>query len=111
MEFTFTPVRTGILVVLLAAFWLLGGFELPGDGFAYLRRAWLYSVLLFCLGGVSATIVDHWVGNLDRSNLRWLYVVLGVLCMGGAFMYQHVLKSRMKIDAEAVVSPHASTLI
>jgi hypothetical protein len=102
MEFTFTPVRTGILAILLVAFWLLGGFEFPGAGFAYLRRAWLYSVLLFGLGSVCATIVDHWVGNLDRSNLRWLYVVMGVLCMGGAFMYQHVLNSRMKIDAEAI---------
>ena len=45
---------------------------------------------------------------MDRSNLRWLYVFLGVLCMGGAFMYQHVLKSRMKIDAAAVVLPEES---
>jgi hypothetical protein len=101
MEFTFTPVRIGILAILLAAFWLADGFELPGAGFAYLRRAWLYSMLLFVLGSVCATIVDHWVGNLDRSNLRCLYVVMGVLCMGGAFMYQHVLKSRMKIGSTA----------
>ena len=59
-------------VILLVAFWLLGGFEFPGPGFAYLRRAWFYSVLMFGLGSVCATIVDHWVGNLDRSNLRWL---------------------------------------
>jgi len=103
MEFTFTPVRVGILLVLLVGFWLLGGFEFPGDGFANLRRAWLYSILMFGLGAVCATIVDHWVGNLDRSNLRWLYVLLGVLCMGGAFMYQHVLKSRMEMEAAVVV--------
>lgn len=100
MEFTFTPVRIGILVILLAAFWLLGGFEFPGGGFANLRKAWFYSILMFGLGSVCATIVDHWVGNLDRSNLRWLYVVMGVLCMGGGFMYQHVLKSRMKMELE-----------
>lgn len=109
MEFTFTPFRVGILLVLLAGFWLLGRFQFPGDGFAYLRRrAWFYSILLFGLGSVCTTIVDHWVGNLDRSNLRWLYVFLGVLCMGGAFMYQHVLRSRMKIDAAAVVLPEES---
>jgi hypothetical protein len=34
MEFTFTPVRVGILVILQVAFWLLGGFEFPGDDFA-----------------------------------------------------------------------------
>jgi hypothetical protein len=27
------------------------------------------------------------------SSLRWLYIVLGVLCMGGGLMNQHVLKS------------------
>ncbi|MCW1923626.1 hypothetical protein OKA05_13760 [Luteolibacter arcticus] len=102
MEFTFTPVRIGILVALLAGFWLLGGFNIPGDGFGYLRKPWLYSILLFGLGSVCATIVDHWVGNLDRSNLRWLYVVMGVLGMGGAFMYQHVLKSRMKMELESL---------
>ena len=103
MEFTFTPIRAGILAVLLVAFWLLGGFEIPGDGFGPLRKPWLYSILMFGLGAVCATIVDHWVGNLDRSNLRWLYVFLGLLCMGGAFMYQHVLKSRMEIEAAAVM--------
>ncbi len=107
MEFTFTPIRAGILAALLAGFWLLGSFEFPGAGFFQLRRAWMYSVLLFVLGGVSATVVDHWVGNLDRSNLRWLYVALGVLCMGGALGYQHVLKSRMEIEAAALSSPGA----
>lgn len=102
MEFTFTPIRAGILVVLLAAFWLLGGFEFPRGDFSYLQRAWTCSVLMLVSGSVCATIVDHWVGNLDRSNLRWLYVVLGVLLIGGGFMYQNVLKSRMKIDAEAL---------
>jgi hypothetical protein len=105
MEFTFTPIRAGILVVLLAAFWLLGGFEFPTGDFSYLQRAWFYSVLMFVLGSVCATIVDHWIGNLDRSNLRWLYVLLGVLCIGGSFMYQHVLKSRMEIDAKTLAVP------
>lgn len=101
MEFTFTPVRAGILVVLLGAFWLLGGFEFPDGGGSQLRKAWTYSMLMFVLGSISATVVDHWVGNLDRTNLRWLYVLLGVLCIGGSFMYQHVLKTRAEIEAKA----------
>ena len=99
MEFTFTPVRVIILVVLLVGFGLLGGFEFPDAPFLQLRKAWNYSVLLFGLGAVLATIVDHWVGNLDRSNLRWLYLVLGVICMGGGLMYQHVLRSRIEIES------------
>ncbi len=108
MEFTFTPLRIAILAGLLAGFWLLGGFEFPGTGHRHLTRAWLYAVLLFSLGAVSMTVVDHWVGNLDRSNLRWLYVALGILCMGGGLMYQHVLKERIKIDKE---SPYLAALL
>jgi peptidoglycan/LPS O-acetylase OafA/YrhL len=105
MEFTFTPLRAGILLVLLAGFWVLGGFDFPDEGSRRITRAWLYTVLMFGLGAVSATVVDHWIGNLDRSNLRWLYIVLGVLCMGGGLMYQHVLKERMKMETAARVLP------
>ncbi|MEK7950914.1 hypothetical protein [Luteolibacter soli] len=108
MEFAFTSIRVGILVVLLAAFWLLGGFNFPVGDFSYLQKAWTYSVVMLVSGSVCATIVDHWVGNLDRSNLRWLYVVLGVLLIGGGFMYQHVLKERMQIDAKALAVPEES---
>ncbi|MCW1887106.1 hypothetical protein OKA04_20375 [Luteolibacter flavescens] len=103
MEFTFTPVRVGILVALLAGFWFLGGYDFPVGEFAGLRRAWFYSVLMFVLGSVSATIVDHWVGNIDRSNLRFLYIVLGVLCIGGSFMYQNVLNERMKMGGKETI--------
>jgi hypothetical protein len=101
MEFTFTPLRIGILVALLGAFALFGGFDFPDQAHYRMTRAWGISVLFFSLGAVCISIVDHWVGNLDRSNLRWLYIVLGVLCMGGGLMNQHVLKERMKITGEA----------
>jgi hypothetical protein len=97
MELRFTPLRVAILMLLLLGFGLLGVFGFPPSSHSYLTRAWLFSVVLFGFGGVSATLVDHWVGNLDRSNLRGLYIVLGALCMCGALVYQHVLKSRMEI--------------
>lgn len=98
MDFTFTPLRTSILVVLLAAFCFLDGFEFVTGAGRYIGRAWLYSVALFVIGAVMVSIVDHWVGNLDRSNLRWLYVFMGLLAMGGGLMYQHVLRERVKIE-------------
>ncbi len=101
MEFTFTPLRIGILVALLGAFALFGGFDFPDQAYYRMTRAWGISVLFFSLGAVCVTIVDHWVGNLDRSNLRWLYILLGALCMGGGLTNQHVLKERMKITGEA----------
>jgi hypothetical protein len=109
VEFKFTPFRAISFILLLIVFGLLGGFQLPPSSHHYLVRPWLYSVALFGFGAVSTTLVDHWVGNLDRSNLRGLYIVLGALCMLGAFAYQHVLKSRMEIthlrmEAEISVS-------
>ena len=97
MEFQFTPVRTAILVVLLAAFGLLGGFEHVAEG-GRIGRAWFCAVAMFIGGSVMVSVVDHWVGNLDRSNIRWLYIVMGVLLIGGSFMYQHVLRERVKIE-------------
>lgn len=98
MELTFTPVRIAILVVLLGAFGLAGGFDLIPGAERYIGRAWIYSILLFLTGAVMVSIVDHWVGNLDRSNFRWLYVVIGVLAMSGSAMYLHILRERVKIE-------------
>jgi hypothetical protein len=98
MEFTFTPLRTVILIVLLAGFWLAGGFELPEVAGRQANRIWLCSVIFFVIGALMVSVVDHWVGNLDRSNLRWLYVVMGVLAMAGSVMYQHVADERAKIE-------------
>lgn len=101
MELTFTPLRTFILVALLAAFWFAGGFDLVPHAERYIGRAWVYSILMFLIGAIMVSIVDHWVGNLDRSNLRWLYVAMGVLAMGGSAMYQHILRERVKIELGA----------
>lgn len=98
MEFTFTPLRIAILAALLAAFTFSGGFGLPQTAAARIMRIWIGSNIMFVTGAVLVSIVDHWVGNLDRSNLRWLYVVMGVLAMGGSMMYQHVVKERVKIE-------------
>lgn len=93
MEFTFTPVRVAVLVLLIAGFWFAGGFHVPSGG----GREWIYMIALYLLGAVSTTVVDHWVGNLDRSNLRFMYIVLGILACGGGLMYLHILKERQAI--------------
>lgn len=98
MELNFSLPRLAILIVCLAAFWLLGGFDLPGlaeAGYhspARVTRAWFYCVLMFLGGAVSVSVVDHHVGNLDRSNLRVLYIILGTLLMGGSYLWLRVLR-------------------
>ena len=83
MEFKFTRPRVLFLIVFLAIFYAIGGFEMPeyakqGNQSA---KAWLGSVLLFCGGAVCTTIVDHFAGNIERTNLRAVYVIIGVILM------------------------------
>jgi len=106
MEFNVTPLRILICVTLLVGFWLLGGFTMPeipdqifGDP-AHLVEAWLKCMTLFCAGAVSATMLDHYVGTIDRTNLRYLYVLLGVAMMTVSFFWMRSLQ-----DQFALVTP------
>lgn len=93
MEFHFTPLRTGLLVALLAAFALLGGFTPPSVHFGVevpglqINRSWPACVVMFVAGAGMTTIVDHWVGLMPPSNLRLLYVVVGILLMAVAILW------------------------
>jgi len=98
MELNFSLSRLALLIACVAAFWMLGGFDLPGvaetghDIPQRVTRAWFYCILMFIGGAVSVSVVDHHVGNLDRSNLRFLYVILGVLLMSGSYLWLRVLR-------------------
>jgi len=80
-------------------FALLGGFTIPDGMPARLMRTWAMSVLLFTASAISATVVDHWIGNLDRSNLRWFYIIIGAAGMAGAAMLQHVVHGQVAVEA------------
>lgn len=93
MELNFTPWRVAILVVLMTGFALLGGFEIPEGLPRRALRAWALTILGFTASAISATVVDHWIGNLDRSNLRWFYIVVGISGMAAAVAFRHALNS------------------
>jgi len=99
MELNFNPIRVAILVFLIVGFALYGGFTIPDGMPARLMRTWAISVLLFAASAISATVVDHWIGNLDRSNLRWFYIVIGVAGMAGSAMLQHVVHEQVPVKA------------
>lgn len=99
MELNFNPIRVAILVVLILGFALLGGFSIPEGMPGRLMRTWSLSVLLFTASAISATVVDHWLGNLDRSNLRWFYILVGVAGMAGSAMLQHVVNEQVPVAA------------
>ncbi len=102
MEFSFTPKRLLVMAALLGIFALLGGFSNP----AYLAeeysnrmtKAWIYVMILFVGGAASASLIDHWVGLIDRSNIRWAYVVLGVIMMASALVWLHVLRASAEVS-------------
>lgn len=101
MELNFTLRRVLIFLGLLGIFALLGGFSNPAlpDAFQDPRRvtkAWIYCMILFGVGAGSATLVDHLVGLIDRANIRWLYVILGVLLMGSSLVWLSVLRSSLE---------------
>jgi hypothetical protein len=93
MEFNFSPLRIGILLVCLLGFALYGGFsppQLAETSILSPRRigkAWMYCVILFVTGAVSVSVVDHFVGTLDRSNLRIIYIAVGLALMIGAVVW------------------------
>ncbi len=96
MEINVTPIRGGILALLLVAFYLTGGFEMP-DQAVELRgrrfaKAWYLCIVIFALGAVKVSIMDHWVGNVERSNIRICYIVLGVILMLVALVWQSMLR-------------------
>ncbi len=98
MEFTFTPIRIGIFVSLLIAFWFLGGFTPPaslndGDfsGARHLGKSWGYCMILFVTGAISSTLVEHRAGNIDPTSLRAIYIVIGLICMAAALAWNQAL--------------------
>jgi hypothetical protein len=99
MEFNFSLPRLLILAACIVAFWLLDGFTVPEvrrdetvDPHRF-RKAWTYCVLLFAIGAVSASVVDHYVGNIDRSNIRLLYIVIGIGLMVGSWFWLRNLRT------------------
>jgi peptidoglycan/LPS O-acetylase OafA/YrhL len=53
-----------------------------------------HPALFFLAGAVMATLVDLWVGNVDRANWRFVLIVTGVCIMGGAVLAVNSWKRR-----------------
>lgn len=116
MEFNFSPYRLAVLFVLILLFWLFGGFSIPAvaaGGYAdshRIAKAWGYCVVMFVAGAGSVSIVDHYVGNIDRSSIRGLYIVLGVLLMVGSGIWIWVLRQSVEKTGENSEARHPVSL-
>jgi|JI9StandDraft_2_1071091.scaffolds.fasta_scaffold94776_2 hypothetical protein len=97
MSWNLSPYRIGLFVCLLGAYWLIGGFEMPVvDANSHydsgrVAKAW-WSCVLLALGGAGCiSLVDHFTGNLTRSNIRILYILLGLMLMGCGYLWSRML--------------------
>lgn len=101
MELNFSLTRLSIFAGCIAVFWWLGGFALPvmdADGYHdthRVARAWQYCVVLFLTGAVNVSVIDHWVGTMDRSNIRLLYILLGAGMMIGSYLWLDGLRQSL----------------
>lgn len=103
MEWNFSALRLLVLCALIGVYWLLGGFslpELPREVFGNPRRlgtARFQCTLLFCAGGAIATLIDHHIGNIDRTNLRPFYILLGLAMMVIGWLWLRGLQSQFDL--------------
>jgi hypothetical protein len=98
MSYNFTLARLALFAVCVIVFFLLGGFARPDlSEYSYLdparvNKAWGMCVIMFLVGAGCVSVVDHFVGFMEPSNLRLLYVIIGILLMAGSFVWQQSLK-------------------
>ena len=120
MEFNLSIQRLLLLISLITIFAAIGGFAPPSlspDSILDPRRVakvWSYSVLLFITGAVCASVIDHYVGTLDRSNIRLLYILLGAGLMIGSCLWIRGLKGAAdneKTDANKALVPTAEAAL
>jgi len=101
MEINVTPIRGVILAVLLVGFFFFGGFDMP-DGVSGRRftKAWSFCIIMFVVGATKVSIVDHWAGTVERTNLRFFYIILGVILMVVALVWQSMLRTNVERAVE-----------
>lgn len=89
MSFEFTLRRTLLLLALLIAYAAFGGLDPSAMG----QRVWIRLTVLYILGAVAASVIDHEVGVVDRASLRFVYVLGGAALMVGTLAWLRAVAS------------------
>lgn len=107
MTYNFGLPRLGLFIGCLVLFFFLGGFtapEIADDSMlqpAKVNRAWMSCVIMFVVGAGCVSLVDHYVGVMEPSNLRLLYIIIGIVLMAGSFVWQRSPKQSAAGTASA----------
>jgi hypothetical protein len=90
MSFNFGPVRLIIFVVCVLVFWFFKGFEntVPGeeDTRIALGAEWVWPLVMYFVGAVAVSFIDHFIGTLERQNIRLVYLIGGAVLTVGAIV-------------------------
>jgi hypothetical protein len=107
MEFHFSIPRLLLLIALLAIFAAVGGFTPPAVFFDIPRvaKAWRYCVLMFISGAACVSVIDHFVGNLERMNIRLLYIIMGIVLMIVSYLWFSGLRSATQSSVMSANNP------
>jgi hypothetical protein len=101
MSFNFGPVRLIIFVVCVLVFWFFSGFEntVPGEEGTRvaLGGAWIRPLIMYFVGAVGVSFIDHYIGTLERQNLRLVYLIGGTVLMVGAIVMLRSAKAALAI--------------
>ena len=92
MGIRFSAGRIAIFIACAVTINLIGGCD-PPDLPARMYRSWAAALMMFWIGAVSISFVEHSVGHMEpRTDLRFVYVVMGLLLMGGAAFFLHGMR-------------------
>jgi hypothetical protein len=103
MSFNFGPVRLVIFIVCVLVFWALKGFEntVPGEDGAMVEvgNQWVWSLIMFFGGAIAVSFIDHYIGTLERQNIRLVYLILGAILMVSGVMLLNKAKAALAVVA------------
>ncbi|WP_147263638.1 hypothetical protein [Roseimicrobium gellanilyticum] len=95
--------RLIIFIVCVLTFWAFKGFEntVPGeeDTVIELGSEWVWPLIMFFVGAIAVSFIDHYIGTLERQNIRLVYLIGGAILMVGAIVLLNKAKA-----AHALVS-------
>jgi hypothetical protein len=90
MEIRITLLRALLFALLVAGYWWIGGFAVHVNADV---RGMFYRGILFVIGSGCVTVVEHEIGTMERTSLRWLYIILGLLLMTAAVTWTRAVQS------------------
>lgn len=103
MSFNFGPIRLIIFIVCVLVFWSFKGFEgtvVDAEGTRHaLGGGWVRPMIMFFVGAVGASFIDHYIGTLERQNLRLVYIIGGTILMVGAIVMMRSAKAAIAAGA------------